>query len=287
MVLPTNNDLFANRLRFVPDSTDAENQLVTLIARLFGNNFDSTGEQGEPLHGGSEPDRTVWTTWTAPASGIVQIDTNDSDFDTTLGVYTGSSVNGLTIIGDDDDSGTGLQSLVVFNAIVGKPYQIAIDGFGSAEGFISLNVYQPLWFTQTGTSNADSLNGNSLNDVIRGLGGNDTLNSNGGTDTLLGGNGNDTIYSNGGDDYIDSGLGNDTIWLSNQATIALTTGEGYDTINNFQIGQNRFYLDGLTFGQLSFANSDQGVRITGPGNDLLAIVSWQSTTNINQATNFI
>ncbi len=377
MILPIDSDLFINRVRLVPGSTDAAESLVTLVTNAIGSNFDSSGEPGEPFHGGTIPDRTVWSTWTAPASGLVQVDTNGSDFDTTLGVYTGNIVSSLSTIADDDDSGRGLQSLVIFNAIAGTPYQVAVDGYDASEGIINLTFYQPLSFTQTGTTGNNFLNGTSLNDVIRGLGGNDILNSNGGndalfggsgndqlngnigidyldggsgddilnsngggdtllggtgndilsgasgndyldggdgndtlyanggTDTLLGGNGddliygssstdcilggkgNDTIYGNGGDDYIDSGLGNDTIWLSNQATIALTTGEGYDTINNFQIGQNRFYLDGLTFGQLSFANSDQGVRITGPGNDLLAIVSWQSTSNINQAANFI
>jgi Ca2+-binding RTX toxin-like protein len=377
MAFLVSNDLFLNRLRFVPDFTDAEEPSVTLIARVFGNNIDSTGEQGEPFHGGSVPDRTVWTTWTAPASGPVQIDTNNSDFDTTLGIYTGNAVNMLTLIADDDDSGSGLQSLVVFNAIAATPYQISVDGFGSAEGFISLNIYQPLFFTQTGAGNIDFLNGNSLSDVIRGMAGNDfvngnggndalfggagndqinggtstdyldggsgddNLNGNGGNDTLLGGNGNDILsgapgndyldggqgndilygnngtdtliggdgndliyggigsdcilggtgddilYSQGGDDYIDSGIGTDTVWLGGKATIALTSGEGYDLINSFQVGQNLFYLNNLTFGQLTFTDSDQGVRIAGPGNDVLAIVPWQQASNISQASNFI
>ena len=58
----------------------------------------ATEEAGEP-----EPDgcgsASVWFRWTAPASGNVTMTTTTSNFDTVLGLYTGSAVNALTEVG--------------------------------------------------------------------------------------------------------------------------------------------------------------------------------------------
>jgi hypothetical protein len=63
-----------------------------------------------------------------------------------LGAYTGSAVNGLTLVDDDDDGGTGDQSLISFTAVAGTTYRIAVDGFngggGAAEGLVDLHLNQ-------------------------------------------------------------------------------------------------------------------------------------------------
>jgi hypothetical protein len=66
------------------------------------------------------------------------VSTEGSDFDTTLGVYTGSTVNALTLVAGNDDFGPGLTSSVTFNAVAGNTYQIAVDGFGGQAGNIVL-----------------------------------------------------------------------------------------------------------------------------------------------------
>ncbi|MES1168765.1 MAG: calcium-binding protein, partial [Oleiharenicola lentus] len=73
---------------------------------MKGFNTNATKESGEPSHArDSGPDakanpggRSVWWRWTAPSVGTVTLDTKGSYFDTILGVYTGSSLSGLTSI---------------------------------------------------------------------------------------------------------------------------------------------------------------------------------------------
>src|SRR5207253_9788740 len=64
----------------------------------------ATREAGEPTIVGNAGGHSVWYGWTAPASGSVSLDTHGSAFDTTLAVYTGSSLPGLTQVVEDDDS---------------------------------------------------------------------------------------------------------------------------------------------------------------------------------------
>jgi serralysin len=61
-----------------------------------------------------------------------------------------------------------------------------------------------------------------------------------------------------------------------KATVALQVGEGYDTINNFELGSGTFIVSNL-LNNLSFADSVNGVGIFA-GNDLLAVVSSQSAS---------
>ena len=67
---------------------------------------------------------------TAPASGLVTMDTVGSAFDTILAVYTNDTLVSLTNVVSDEDSGGFLTSAVQFNAVAGTVYQIAVDGFG-------------------------------------------------------------------------------------------------------------------------------------------------------------
>ncbi len=123
------NDDFANRT-VVPGTGTT----------TTGTNIGATGESGEPVHTPfSAPLGSVWWGWTAPFNGIAVIDTQGSDFDTSLAVYTGSSVDALTPVAANDDFG-GLQSQVSFNCVAGTSYAIAVDGGGAAQGDVVLNV---------------------------------------------------------------------------------------------------------------------------------------------------
>jgi len=108
---------------------------------ITGTNSGATKESGEPNHGGNAGGASIWYQWQAPASGTATIDTVGSNFDTTLGVYTGSSVSTLTTIAsNDDDTGAGvLTSKVTFSAVSGTVYRIAVDGFDAATGNVTLN----------------------------------------------------------------------------------------------------------------------------------------------------
>jgi hypothetical protein len=127
------NDSFANRTTITGPS-------VTLTA----TNKGATKEAGEPNHAGNVGGKSIWYTWSAPASGKVTIDTTGSNFDTLLAVYTGASVSTLTAVpgGANDDSPAGgtTTSKVSFNVTAGTTYQIAIDGYGGVYGNITLHL---------------------------------------------------------------------------------------------------------------------------------------------------
>ena len=103
-----------------------------------GSNVGASAEVGEPKHGGRAASASVWTSWTAPANGIVSYSTQGSTFDTTLAVYTGSALDSLTLRAADADSGGYLTSRVRFNAIKDTVYHVAIDGFNGATGDVAL-----------------------------------------------------------------------------------------------------------------------------------------------------
>lgn len=104
-----------------------------------GTNVGATVESGEPAHVFG-PYHSVWYRWTAPASGAATFNTAGSDYDTTLAVYTGSSVNALTQVAANDDADySTLQSQVNFSATAGTTYYIAVDGYGGYTGNIALN----------------------------------------------------------------------------------------------------------------------------------------------------
>jgi hypothetical protein len=142
---------------------------------VSGTNVGSKRETSEPRHdSATNPNAgagSVWYSWQAPSSGLMTITTENSNFDTMLGVYTGNAVNGLTVVlqpdgtparNDDIDPGVILSSRVTFNATAGTTYRIAVDGWGGARGLITLNwseancstVAAPIVLTETGTSRA-------------------------------------------------------------------------------------------------------------------------------------
>lgn len=123
------NDQFANR-----QSVSGE------VVSVTGSSFDASAEAGEPAHSGQTARKSVWWTWMAPANGRVTINTVGSVFDTLLAVYTGQSLATLALVASDDQSGGNNTSQVVFQAVAGTTYQIAVDGSGGAGGALSLNI---------------------------------------------------------------------------------------------------------------------------------------------------
>ena len=121
----------------IPLTNDLFSEALTISGRMgqtTGNNAEAGRESGEPGQG----DRSVWWKWRAPGSGTATIDTVGSNFDTTLGVYTGSRVDDLNTIAENDD-GAGLQSRVVVAVTRGTEYRLRVAGYGGASGDIVLN----------------------------------------------------------------------------------------------------------------------------------------------------
>jgi hypothetical protein len=104
-----------------------------------GYNIGATKQTGEPDHNGSYSWRSVWYCWTAPTNWPVVFDTVGSDFDTLLGIYTGTAVGSLTRIASDNDSGGNRTSRAAFDAVKGTTYRVAVDGVQGGSGNIVLN----------------------------------------------------------------------------------------------------------------------------------------------------
>lgn len=112
---------------------------------VIGRNAFFTGEGGEPSNADwdSSPINSAWFAWTAPASGQFSFDTcTETRFDTTLGVYTGSRVDELTLEDDNNDVSCGWDrdlSRVSFTAVEGTTYRISVDGVDDEGGAFTLS----------------------------------------------------------------------------------------------------------------------------------------------------
>jgi hypothetical protein len=220
------NDQFANRV-LIPSSGGT----------VTGSNTSATKEAGEPNHGGAPGGKSVWWTWTAPASGLVTVSLDGSSFDTTLGVYQGTAVASLTSIAQDDEGGAGSCSRVVFTATAGVTYQIAVDGYYGASGNIILTVKPGL-----------------LNDAFA-----NRLQMTGTFDYVVGNNVGATYEAN--EPYHWQTTGYQSVWWQWQAPVSgsvtiSTAGSSFDTILAAYTGAS---LSGLS---LMANNDDYGGNMT-------------------------
>jgi hypothetical protein len=95
---------------------------------------------GPALIAGKGAGGYLWYNWKATFTGIIYLTTRGSSFDTLLGVYTGSDLNNLTSVVEDDDSGGFFTSLVSFNCTNEVTYQIVVAGFEGATGNVALEL---------------------------------------------------------------------------------------------------------------------------------------------------
>ena len=105
-----------------------------------GGETTESGERSCAGSGGS-----VWFTWIANRSGLVELNTVGSSYDTVLSAYLQSGVSPTTVNSGElqscnDDSG-GLQSRIQFSAIEGQLYYIQVRQFsGSEAGTLKINL---------------------------------------------------------------------------------------------------------------------------------------------------
>ncbi len=92
-----------------------------------------------------------WHTLFVPNSGSVTVTTCNagSNYDTKLGVFSGTCAN-LACIGGNDDAAcsfSNLRSTVTFTAVGGTTYRIYVTGFGAANGNYELSATCPVTLT--------------------------------------------------------------------------------------------------------------------------------------------
>ena len=129
-----------------PGNDDFANATVIsgMSGSVTGTNVGAGVEDDEPLpleregHWTFGSTATVWWKWTAPTNGTFVFETYGSDFDTVLGVYTGSVVDALERVAANDDDGVST-SAVTFGATEGTTYYIAVGGYENDMGDIVLS----------------------------------------------------------------------------------------------------------------------------------------------------
>jgi hypothetical protein len=100
-----------------------------------GFNWNATKELGEPAHGGDQGGASVWYSWIAPASGEASVVAVSGALEAVLGVYTGTSLSELTLVGTP----TSFSGEVDVQVTAGTAYRIAVDGmFEGGAGMASM-----------------------------------------------------------------------------------------------------------------------------------------------------
>jgi hypothetical protein len=114
------------------------------IAQTFST-VGATREPGEPAPCGQIGGASQWFLYTAPESGMMQVNTDGSSFNTLLGVYTGSgtSFSSLTETGCGYTTNyvtEGQPSVVLPSVAKGTAFYILVDGYQGASGLVQLQI---------------------------------------------------------------------------------------------------------------------------------------------------
>ncbi len=235
------NAIYAANWRHSNDNLDNAEEIVGTSFSTTALNVNGTEETGEINHAGNSGGTSVWWTWTALTSGAFEVNTAGSDFNTLLGVYTGSSLASLTEIASNDDvSGGDQTSQVSFDAVAGTTYKIAVDGYNGDGGEILLTLQPDEPGEINGTDEDDLLEGTPKKDIINGFDGNDTLIGKESDDRLKGGEGDDLLQGDSGNDTLNGGENSDNLHGGDGNDI-LTGDDGDDFIN---AGPGNDQLDG-------------------------------------------
>lgn len=118
---PPANDALANATSFAGPS-----------GSLTGTNLFATAEPGDPY----PASHSVWWRWTAPAAGILTLDTAGSAIPAALSVLSGPALDDLEVLAADARSGvTARLSLPV---TAGTTYQVALDALDDRQGALRL-----------------------------------------------------------------------------------------------------------------------------------------------------
>src|SRR3954465_4810307 len=121
LAAPPANDAFA-----------AAELLTGSTGTASGTNREAPKGTGEPNHRGYLGRHSLWYRWVAPTDGVATIDTYGSSFSSTVAVYTGLTVDGLSTVGPYS-SLIGRPDLARISVIAGRVYMIAVDGWNAGD----------------------------------------------------------------------------------------------------------------------------------------------------------
>lgn len=126
-----------------PPANDDFDDATPIAALPFTDEVDTseaTTAEDDPDCVGSGP--TVWYAVTLPEDTFVELNTFDSDYDTTLSAYLGERGD-LEQIACNDDAGHTLQSRIRFTAEAATTYYVMVGAFASGPGGqLVLNAFE-------------------------------------------------------------------------------------------------------------------------------------------------
>jgi len=138
------DDMGEFSLRLIPVSPPANDRWTDAVivppegGTVSGTNFGAS-ESADDAPGMNR--RTVWWSWTAPASGAAGVSTEGSDFDTFVAVYAIAPTHPASLVNNNDDDARGLMtSRAPFEAVAGRTYFIQVGSIHGEMGTISLTL---------------------------------------------------------------------------------------------------------------------------------------------------
>jgi outer membrane protein assembly factor BamB/subtilisin family serine protease len=141
------------------DSLSLPQVLTGPSVSVYGANINATLQSGEPEILGHSGGHSLWYSYTAPTSGVVQVSGYSYDFMPEVAVYTGTSLTNLSLVTSAAGgalAGTSAdisECLCTFTATAGTTYMITLDGETTDDtGEFTLTIDDSLWQGVTGDS---------------------------------------------------------------------------------------------------------------------------------------
>lgn len=155
-----------------------------------------------------------------------------------LGPALNGSTDGNVLVLDDP---SGIKQNYSELSVTADNLTIRADTALGATLVFDASVVQ---ITLVGTNRA-SVNGNALDNTIKGSLGHNTLDGSDGNDTITASSGNDVLIGGNGADQLDGGEGNDKFFFNNSSE---STGVTYDTFNHFNAAHDTISLTSAVTG---------------------------------------
>lgn len=127
----------------IPTNDDCSSPIDICPGEYFGTTQAATND-ADATCGSSNSSRDVWYRYTPRFDGLMILDTCGSQYDTTLGVYSGCPADTVSQLACDDDGGPcGLRSRIELSVSGGTSYWIRVSGFSGASGAYVLVLSGP------------------------------------------------------------------------------------------------------------------------------------------------
>ena len=122
-----------------PDNNDCGDAIAVGCGETYSGNTEFATSETIAFCGTAlDTAPGVWHTVVGTGGDII-IDTNDSGFDTKLGLFSGAC-GALVCIDGDDDGGVGTRSEIQFSSNAGETYYVYVTGWSSNSGAYNLTV---------------------------------------------------------------------------------------------------------------------------------------------------